>query len=693
MAIRISAKELEVILKAKDNLSPELKKLAAEALKTSGATKKLAQETKMMSAKAKLMNAETKRAALEYKKQADAMKKADVEAKKLNATMRKMVTTLQRVALVTATYFVARAIGGIIKGSIQAAAEMEQARLTLESFGLTARDAGIAYEYFLERAIKTPLEVTQIMQAVIQLRVWKLATFESAEALENMMGKIEILAAVSKVTGVEVSQMIDTLGRLKEGIFLSRMVAAARLSPQAIREVMDENRDVIQEAFGLYEKDFGVLAEKISDLMVTKMSNIADAWSRILIRMGEAIKPGLEEAINYLIGEEGNTGKLGELLMGIEANKEAIAIFSRDSIQVMEALLQGVGWIIKRLILGFQSLAVAAIVAVGTISSAIGKAFEGLAKFHEAVGLKGAGAGFRKLGSPFETFAIQAGFAREELLGKMENLLTFPQFASAPSTGLAGFVGGGGGGGGGSRMGTGEGGEESAAAEGLEKASTAIRKMIDPLKIIQKESAETTLQINYFTDEMKTAGSVVTGVTETINLFGTSMQALQSYGEDAIEIMQRLEAQAALSEKYFGGGAIAPVGIPIGPEVPAEEGVIETQAAKNLRYMQQYGAVIAGTVSGGGGFGDVMQGVLPMIGTAIGGPVGGAIGGLLGGLFGKKKRGEMPSQPMYVHVVNQGDLVTAFLNLTKQLRLIATGPGQAHISGQLMMQAARVGVS
>jgi len=101
-----------------------------------------------------------------------------------------------------------------------------------------------------------------------------------------------------------------------------------------------------------------------------------------------------------------------------------------------------------------------------------------------------------------------------------------------------------------------------------------------------------------------------------------------------------------------------------------------------------------GAAAGGGGMRGVMQGVLPIVGMALGGPVGGAVGGWLGSLFRKGRgRGDTPTNPQYVHIVNTGDLVTTFLNLTKQLRLMATGPGMQHLVTNLQMQAARVGVS
>ena len=247
------------------------------------------------------------------------------------------------------------------------------------------------------------------------------------------------------------------------------------------------------------------------------------------------------------------------------------------------------------------------------------------------------------------------------------------------------------------------GGGGGGAARGLTEAQKAALAAAKELQKLKETIADLDVEMGSLTIEGGEADKMFEDLTQAGYGFKDVVLAKASDALGELSLKAK-EAALVMGEVTKRGWELG-LGFTIGRRGQEGAGLLGdpsavAQATKGIggkwyqnELLKNIVSTAAGAIAGGGGLGGVMQGVLPIIGTAVGGPVGGAIGGLLGSLFGKKKRGEMPSSPVYVHVVNQGDLVTAFLNLTKQLRLIATGPGQAHVTGQLMMQAARVGVS
>ena len=112
---------------------------------------------------------------------------------------------------------------------------------------------------------------------------------------------------------------------------------------------------------------------------------------------------------------------------------------------------------------------------------------------------------------------------------------------------------------------------------------------------------------------------------------------------------------------------------------------------------ENWQSLLAAGIGGGatGGFPGAMQSILPAIGMMIPelGPLGGAIGGLLGGLFGKKRRGETPSQPVYVRDPWLESRMTDLLNVTKSMLTAGAGAGIAAIDKNLYLQGDRVGAT
>lgn len=146
-----------------------------------------------------------------------------------------------------------------------------------------------------------------------------------------------------------------------------------------------------------------------------------------------------------------------------------------------------------------------------------------------------------------------------------------------------------------------------------------------------------------------------------------------------------------------GGGRHAPLGVTgLGfdftnlPPMPRGGGY---GSMGDLRDMMPQIAMAgaAGGVSGGGR--GAIAGMLPMLGGAVGGPWGMAVGGILSAIIGKpKQRGNTATQPVFVSVVNAGDIAIALLNITKSGLAAGASTLINSISMDLRMQAQRLGV-
>jgi len=143
-------------------------------------------------------------------------------------------------------------------------------------------------------------------------------------------------------------------------------------------------------------------------------------------------------------------------------------------------------------------------------------------------------------------------------------------------------------------------------------------------------------------------------------------------------IAQQVQANRRAIAASLTGGQMVPRGTPYG-------------SFRDINWEMAMAAGISG--AGQGGAMGALGGMLPIIGYGLGGPIGGALGGLLGGILGKpRQRGDTATQPVYVELVNPGDIATALLNITKQQLAAGAAIGINSITMQLRLQAQRLGV-
>ena len=146
--------------------------------------------------------------------------------------------------------------------------------------------------------------------------------------------------------------------------------------------------------------------------------------------------------------------------------------------------------------------------------------------------------------------------------------------------------------------------------EALEQSIEQVTASIDPIEVMGRSISETALQVNYFTEGMRTAGSVVTSATETITLFAEAAQALTAYGEDAVQIAAQLESHAQMSQFYFGGGRTP---VQVGEMIEAETAEQGGQKWYQSDFARQLGSAVYGALEGGGDWRGAMKAALPLI--------------------------------------------------------------------------------
>lgn len=120
---------------------------------------------------------------------------------------------------------------------------------------------------------------------------------------------------------------------------------------------------------------------------------------------------------------------------------------------------------------------------------------------------------------------------------------------------------------------------------------------------------------------------------------------------------------------------------------PPEAGAPWYSGLADNDFLWNFAGTMGGIAAGGGKTQDFLTAGLPLIGGAVGGAPGAAVGGLLAMLFGKKQKGDSPQNPVYVKVINPGDLATAMSNAVKSLVSRVGSAGLNDLVQQLHNQA------
>jgi phage-related protein len=220
----------------------------------------------------------------------------------------------------------------------------------------------------------------------------------------------------------------------------------------------------------------------------------------------------------------------------------------------------------------------------------------------------------------------------------------------------------------------------------------------------EAQSALAQIQTEQLAEQQKIQDGIVQVRDRMAELVALQREANQNAFDTAIAQGQTLNAMqdmsgsfGQLAQSYFGEGMRSSGGMVEGEDTTEIVSKIRGGFAKGLQtllsgdFLTNLLSSGIGIAAGGGGLREIGAGLLPLIGSAFG-PIGSAVGGLLGSLLGKKKQQTPVTEPIPVRVVNLGDLATAFLAATQMRRLVSTGAGMQHLTTELSLQAARVGV-
>lgn len=238
----------------------------------------------------------------------DAFEKGRDEIDKTRQALRRTQRNVNAVA--NGAGIAAAAIGGALVGlgkfAIDAAGQAETARASFRSFIGDAQQARTFYSDLVDFAQKSPLELPEIQNAATQLLAF-------GESVETVIPQIRILGVAVRALGVEggMQQAIRALQGLKTGLFRTRQLARLGITREELRKfgiefnnaggLASSGAEAFQAAFQLLEQRFGPMADRVDELIQTKLSNIQDALFKFFLSLGESLSPVLAPALDEII--------------------------------------------------------------------------------------------------------------------------------------------------------------------------------------------------------------------------------------------------------------------------------------------------------------------------------------------------------------------------------------------------------
>lgn len=248
-------------------------------------------------------------------------------------SMRSAASAATALIGVLGTLAAARGFGGVIRGSVDAAAQIESYRTRLTNLLGSQEDANRAIEEFVELSSRTPFAVNEIVEGASTLAA---AALGNRQRLEELTA---IAANLAAVTGLSFQEAAGNLQRsLSAGIGAADLFRerGVRALIEEIEGIPDATELSARELEGSFRRIFGAggvfgqVAENLSTTLGGALSNVADAAFNAQAALGDAIAPAVIQGARETI-----IPFFEDLQATISENSDEIEAFARDSVVVL----------------------------------------------------------------------------------------------------------------------------------------------------------------------------------------------------------------------------------------------------------------------------------------------------------------------------------------------------------------------
>lgn len=326
-----AAKRLNVSLAKYLELKRKMQKGSSSVLSASEAASKKRQidlDTKAAVSQEKIAQAKAKTA------------KAQARLNQLlaegNAEQRKQVSLMAQLAPYAVGYFSVRGVSEFLSQMVKVTGELETQKLALRSMIQDGPAADNLVRQIQDLAIESPYQFTDLMKYTKQLSAY-------GTSVENIYDDVKMLADISAGLGADMSRLVLAYGQIQSAGFLrgselrqltetgipilqtlAEMFTKMEGKAVSVGEVFDKisSREVsfqmIAEAFKTMTSEGGQfykMQEVLAESLQGRISNLADAFDRMLTQIGEnneGILKGGVDAARVLIE---NYEKIGKALV------------------------------------------------------------------------------------------------------------------------------------------------------------------------------------------------------------------------------------------------------------------------------------------------------------------------------------------------------------------------------------------
>ncbi len=245
----------------------------------------------------------------------------------------------------------AAALAYLAGKSLAAAGEMERYEAMLTVLTGSLAEAQDQLARMVEFAAATPFELQGIIEGQMALKAYRID-------LGGLEETLTIVGDTASGTGSQLSEVINTLGKLKAGMFeTEQVVSALKLTKEDFESKgvifsgtgEAKNREALfPAAVALVIERYGGMMEKMASTWKTRMSNIADAWFQLKAALGQPIMDTAKAAL------EGLAGAMGRLQPGLVALGQSFADSFGPTIQT---LIEGTTASLDRIVTTLEEIA------------------------------------------------------------------------------------------------------------------------------------------------------------------------------------------------------------------------------------------------------------------------------------------------------------------------------------------------
>ena len=261
-------------------------------------------------------------------------------------TMARFLVVFRRVAFALIAFkiidIVSQAFGRFTNELIKGNVQMELLGQKLTQFYGSSVQAGKALEYITQIAIKTPFEIPNLTQGVVQLKVFGIAATESLERVAD------VAAATVGVHGDLNTTIVETATRFGKVAIGSKRLAAILptlgINFQEFNSYVQQGKSNL-EALMLATEKFAGTAERLSRTLTGVISNIYDKLGVLIRRIGFlSFREIRKEVDSFFKSIEGfDVSRLSEASVKMHAIFKALA---KDIITIVKYL-----WSLKQIVL------------------------------------------------------------------------------------------------------------------------------------------------------------------------------------------------------------------------------------------------------------------------------------------------------------------------------------------------------